>query len=295
MKKVLITGKGSYIGNKIDNWLMESSEAFEVDQLCLMDGSWKTHDFKCYDVVLHVAGIAHMKERKENKELYYKVNRDLAYDVALKAKSSGISHFIFLSSMSVYGMDRGVISQATVPKPNSYYGDSKLQAEERINGLIDPSFNVAIIRPPMVYGEGCRGNYTKLSKIALKLPLFPKVGNARSMVHIDNLCKFVKAVILQNGKGRFFPQNPEYVNTTELVKAIAACHSNKLWAVKGFDKLLGSISHPTLNKVFGTLIYSDDLLKNNDNIQMDYLTFEETIARTEGRKRVRSSLKKAAQ
>src|SRR5699024_3355509 len=103
MKKILITGVNSYVGNSLEKRLEKDSEKYQVDKVSLRDSSWKEKDFSTYNSIVHVAGIAHRKETKENEHLYYQVNRDLAFRVAKKAKDNGVKHFIFLSSMSVYG------------------------------------------------------------------------------------------------------------------------------------------------------------------------------------------------
>lgn len=159
MKKILITGANSYIGTSFEKYMAQWPEKYQVDTVDMIDGTWREKDFSGYDTVFHVAGIAHQKETQENAELYYKINRDLAFDTAVKAKTDGVKQFIFLSSMSVYGLETGVITKETVPTPKSNYGKSKLQAEELLNGLADETFKVAILRPPMVYGKGCKGNY----------------------------------------------------------------------------------------------------------------------------------------
>src|SRR5690554_6259245 len=76
MKNILITGKNSYIGTSLENWLMRELDKYKVDTVDMKDGSWKEKDFGSYDVVFHVAGIAHIKETNDNQDLYYKVNRD---------------------------------------------------------------------------------------------------------------------------------------------------------------------------------------------------------------------------
>lgn len=119
MKKILITGKNSYIGESVENWLLKEPDKYKVDTVDMKDGSWKEKDFSEYDVVFHVAGIAHIKETSDNQELYYKVNRDLAYETAQKAKQGGIKQFVFLSSMSVYGVETGVINKNTPVCPNN--------------------------------------------------------------------------------------------------------------------------------------------------------------------------------
>lgn len=253
MKKILITGSNSYIGTSFEKWLDKSE--YIVDTVDMKDDSWKEKDFFKYDVVFHVAGIAHIKETKENAPLYYKINRDLVYEVAQKAKCEGVKHFIFLSSMSVYGMETGVIGRNTVPAPKSNYGKSKLQAEELIAPLQDSTFNIAVLRPPMIYGEGCKGNYVRLEKFALKSPIFPDIKNKRSVIEIDKLCQYVKLVIDNYRSGLFLPQNDEYLCTSDMVKSIAEAHGKKIYMTKLFNPLLRLLKVSMFNKVFGDLVY----------------------------------------
>lgn len=258
-KKILITAKTSYIGNAFAEWVKPNAD-YSIDFISCRTDDWKHASFSSYDVILHVAGIAHINETDENKELYYQVNRDLTIELALKAKKEKVMQFIFVSSMSVYGIETGVISKNTIPYPKSSYGISKLQAEEKINQLQDKHFKVTIIRPPMVYGKNCKGNYVKLAKIALVVPVFPEIKNKRSMIYIDNLSQFIKLMIEENRSGVFMPQNAEYVNTSEMVKLIAEAHGKKV----RLTKLANFLIYPlimkidVLSKVFGDLIYEQD-------------------------------------
>lgn len=281
MKNILITGKNSYIGTSLENWLMREPDKYKVDTVDMKDGSWKEKDFSSYDVVFHVAGIAHIKETSDNQDLYYKVNRDLAYETAQKAKEDGVGRFIFLSSMSVYGIENGVIDKNTTLKPNTAYGKSKIEAEDLINGLQDDSFTLATLRPPMIYGKGCRGNYPRLAGLALKTPIFPKVDNKRSMIYIDNLSEFVKQIIDNRSGGLFFPQNAEYVNTSEMVRLIAEVHGKQIRMTKLFNPLLRLLNISTVNKVFGNLVYDMSMSEYESDYRV--FGFGESIAQTEGR------------
>ena len=165
-KRILITGAHSYVGTSFEKWLSQWPDKYHVDTIDMIDGAWREKSFEGYDVVFHVAGIAHRKETKENAHEYYEINRDLAVATAKKAKQDGVSQFIFMSTMGVYGMLTGVITKETVPNPKTHYGKSKLQAEEQIQELSDGSFKVVILRPPMIYGKNCTGNYAKLSAFA---------------------------------------------------------------------------------------------------------------------------------
>ncbi|MSU02131.1 NAD-dependent epimerase/dehydratase family protein [Tissierella pigra] len=279
MKKVLITGSNSYIGTRFKEWLTKYPDDYKVDSLSLRDDSWNNQDLGQYDVVYHTVGIAHIKETKENKDLYFKVNRDLTYKIAKKAKEDGIKQFIFLSTMSVYGLETEVIDENTPLKPNNAYGKSKLEAEELIKTLEDGSFKIAIIRPPMVYGEDCKGNYQRLSKLAKITPIFPEIDNKRSMIYIDNLSEFVKLLIDNSSNGLFCPQNSEYVNTSEMVRLIAEVHGKKIVMTKIFNPILKLVKLSTINKVFGDLIYE----KENSKYISNYNTcnFRQSINYTE--------------
>lgn len=255
-KKILIVGKGSYIGESVENYLKEASDEYYVIEVIDAVGIVPTVDmFRGYDVVFNMAGIAHIKETNENRSLYYDVNRDMVVEVAKAAKKAEVGQFILISSMSVYGMNIGHITKNTIPFPNSAYGESKLSADEAVAKLADKTFKVAVLRPPMVYGKECKGNYQKLRKFALKSPIFPEYNNERSMIYIGNLSEFVKKVIDTEAFGLFFPQDAEYVNTTYMVKSIARLNHKKLMTVHLFNPIIKFVPINTVKKVFGNLTY----------------------------------------
>ena len=278
MKKVLITGKDSYIGISLEQWLMKEPDNYQVDTVDMKDESWKEKDFSEYDTVFHVAGIAHVKETQENRDLYQKINTDLAVEAAKKAKKEGVEQFIFLSSMSVYGVEKGIITESTALLPKTAYGKSKMEAEALIRDLQTDSFVIAVLRPPMVYGKGCKGNYPRLAEFALKIPVFPNIDNERSMIYIDNLTEFVKNLIDQRKDGLFFPQNAEYVNTSELVRLISEIHGKKMIMTKLFNPILRMMNISTINKLFGNLVYDKNIASN-----ISLVEFVETIRKTENK------------
>ena len=151
MKKILITGAGSYIGTSFENWLSQWPEEYSVETVDMQQENWRDTSFAGFDAVFHVAGIAHRKETEKNAMLYQAVNCDLAVETAGKAKKAGVPLFIFLSSMSVYGLKTGTITKETPCVPTGPYGRSKLQAEQRLCQLEDESFCVARLRPPMAF------------------------------------------------------------------------------------------------------------------------------------------------
>ncbi len=256
MKKILITGAGSYIGSRFADYV---KNAFHVDTLDMIGDAWREADFSGYDAVFHVAGLAHQKQTKENAPLYYTVNRDLAIETAKKAKAAGVGQFILLSTMSVYGRETGIITPDTPPAPKTHYGISKWQAEQQITPLQDEHFRVCILRPPMVYGKNCKGNFQTVVKLVKKLPVFPRIKNERSMIYVDNLCAFVQMAIEQNLDGLFFPQNREYISTCDMAALLAKKLGKKLYMsyLCGLAVWLCRPLVGMLKKAFGTLIYQD--------------------------------------
>ncbi|WP_415065001.1 NAD-dependent epimerase/dehydratase family protein [Lacrimispora sp.] len=284
MKKVLITGKDSYIGNSLENWLMKKPDTYKIDTVDMKGDFWRKKDFSQYDVIFHVAGIAHISSEPKMEDLYYRVNRDLVIDTAKKAKREGVKQFIFMSSIIVYGDGsncKRVIDRNTVPVPSNFYGNSKLQAEEGIKSLEDESFKIVVIRPPMIYGKNSKGNYPRLAKLARKIPIFPDIDNERSMLHIDNLCEFIKIMIDNEESGIFFPQNKEYVRTSEMVRIIAEVHGKKIKLFKGMNwavKMAFRIR--VVNKIFGNLVYDQSMSSyDKENYRIRDLT--ESIELTE--------------
>lgn len=270
MKKILITGANSYIGTRFESYLATWPKEYQVDTIDMIDGSWRNKSFKGYDVIYHVAGIAHSDSGKkispEKEKLYRSVNTDLTVEVAKKAKEEGVKQFIFMSSAIVYGESTkigkpNVITKDSKPAPINSYGDSKLQAELRILPLESPTFKIVILRPPIIYGKNSRGNFLMLEKYAKKLHFFPYVKNERSMLFIGNLLIFLKLMIDNEEQGLFWPQNKEYANTSELVKMVGKEHNQRIRLVKGLTWLLRFIGLFTRlpNKAFGNLTYDQSM------------------------------------
>lgn len=285
-KKILITGKNSYVGNQLEKWLSQEPEEYKVTKESVRNDKWKDIDFSNFDVVVHVAGIAHQDTKKDQEDLYYKVNTDLTIDIATKAKAAGVKQFIFMSSMIVYGAsskigESKVITKETKPDPVNFYGNSKLLAENGILPLQSEDFNIAVIRPPMIYGKYSKGNYPILAKFAKISPIFPDIDNRRSMLHIDNLTELIRLIIDDQEKGFFFPQNKEYIKTAEMVKLIAETNGKKIKLIKIFNPLLNKLGSKfsVVNKVFGNLLYDRELSKYKRNYTVNSL--EESIKVTE--------------
>lgn len=288
MKKILITGAGSYIGVWVENYLNQKGQ-YQVSAVDMVDGSWREMSFAGFDAIFHVAGIVHQESTKHDPAqaaLYDRVNARLPVEVARKAKEEGVKQFIFMSSASVYGLAAPVgkvvmITKDTPLWPVDHYGISKAKAETGLQELAGDGFKIAILRPPMIYGKGCKGNYQTMAKLARKLPFFPDVKNQRSMLYIENLAEFVRLVIDDEAEGIFCPQNNEYVCTSDMVNQIAHANGRGILMVKGFTWILKLLRGVTgiVDKAFGSLCYDFEL----SQYPRDYCvkSLEESILETE--------------
>ena len=298
-KKVLITGAGSYIGQSFIQYAKKHyPDNFEIEELDMTDVAWRDKDFSEYDVVYHVAGIAHAEVGKVSEEIKsksYEVNTGLAVEVAEKAKREGVKTFVFMSSMIVYGDSapygqRKVIDETTVPEPANFYGDSKLQADVAVRELANDTYKVIVLRPPMIYGKDSKGNYRTLAKLAKKLPIFPDVDNERSMLYIENLCEFLCQVMLLKTYHRnsvvLLPQNGEWTKTSDMVKEIAQASGKKITelkclapVVKMGSKMPGKIGG-LVNKAFGNNFYNKRI-SHYDGLNYQLISVKKSIVKTE--------------
>jgi len=289
MKKILITGAGSYVGESVRKYILAKEPSYQIDAVDTFGDNWKKADYSLYDVVFHVAGIAHVNADPKMEPLYYKVNRDLTIEVAKHAKEAGVKQFIFMSSQIVFhesqSLKAEVLTRETKPAPNGFYGDSKLQAENGLHELESEDFKVCILRPCMIYGPNAKGNFPRLAKLACKTPIFPEWHNKRSMLYIDNLAEFVKQAIERELAGTFYPQNRELADTVEIIRYFAKVANHKVWITKLLNPFvwLGSFVLQPINKMFATYYYDPEMSKMEFDYQL--VSFEESL------KRVSESLK----
>lgn len=283
---ILIIGKNSYIGNHIDEWLTQ--HGYCVKQLDVITDVWKSFDYSQYDAVVHVAGIVHRPDCND-WDLYKRVNTDMPLAIATMAKEQGVKQYIFISTMGVYGLSKslhGCVIERDTPiqvESNSMYGKSKSLAEIGLNTLNDENFLVAIVRPPSVYGKGCRGGYIiGFTKIARILPVIPYAYlNARqSFIFIDNLCECIRLIVKNKLNGVFCPQDDEVPNANRLLEIICDGIGKKHHTSKILGWCLHLVSFmPLVNKAYGGISYSRDL---SDIPGMNYVItpFKEGLRKT---------------
>lgn len=285
MKKILITGAGSYVGESVRKYIYAKDSSFQIDAVDTMGDNWKKVDYCQYDVVFHVAGIAHVNADPKMEPLYYKVNRDLTIEVARHAQAAGVKQFIFMSSQIVFHESKSlkteVLTADTKPNPNGFYGDSKLQAEEGLKTLHTEGgqMKICILRPCMIYGPNAKGNFPRLARLAQKTPVFPEWHNKRSMLYIDNLAEFVLQAISRELEGTFYPQNRELADTVEIIRFFAKEAGHRVWITRLLNPFvwLGSFVLQPINKMFATYYYDPDMSKMDFDYQL--VSFEESLQR----------------
>ena len=270
---ILITGENGYLSNNIKDELI--GRGYNAKNISVKNGIDNINFDNC-SVIIHCAAIVHKREKSIGFELYNKVNYELTVKLAEKARCEGVKRFVFISSMSVYGSTSGKIDKDTETIPKSYYGITKLKAEKELLKMSDENFIVDIIRPPMVYGKGCPGNYISLSKLAKTAPIFPRVENKRSMIYIKNLTYFIYQLLMNENGGIYMPQDYEYVNTSDMVDCIAKCNGRKMVFCTFMGKLVQNINISIFKKVFGSLYYDESIAD-----RVKYIDFDTAIKETE--------------
>jgi len=219
--RILITGSDSFIGTNFRKF----SKYKGIEEISVRDSTPEDIDYHNFDVVLHLAAIVH-QDNKIPEETYYRVNRDLCINVAKLAMQSGVKHFIFMSTIKVYGrymQDSGPLSEYSPCVPVESYEKSKFEAETELIKLENSEFKISIIRTPIVYGPGVKANMLSLIKMVEKFPLLPfgGVNNNRHFTYVENLVGFIDRIIETGISGTFLVMDDEGISTTMLVKYLA--------------------------------------------------------------------------
>lgn len=278
--KILIYGVGSYIGNHYqDVLIIRGHNVIMVNALKVKPVDV---DYADVDVVIDVAGIAHIKITSKLEDLFYQVNTKLAIDLCKESKSHGVKQFIYMSSMNVYGDTQERIYTQEQEAPCNFYGKSKLLADRGIQAMATDDFRVVSIRPPVVYGKGCKGNFMQLVKLAKYFPVFPYFKNTKSLIYIDNLCRFVCEVIDNRDSGVFHPQNITHTSIVEIIKEVRMAMGKKTLIVHGLGwivKLLMKISHKA-KRAFADDYYDLFFSSYRENTYNKNVDFGQTIKKS---------------
>lgn len=213
------------------------------------------------DVFIHLAALAHADSTDE--EQVYAVNRDLAVNAAQAAKSAGYRQFVFLSSALVWGCTLECVSRSTPENPDTVYGRAKLEAERAIISLESSSFCVTIVRPPLVYGPGVKGNLSKFLKAVHTWPLCPLgvTDNRRTMVNLDNLCELLLHLSEHNASGTFCAVDGPPVSSYDVLRLMTERMPRhaRLFPMPRLLRSLLQIGAPaTARRLLGSFVVEDD-------------------------------------
>jgi UDP-glucose 4-epimerase len=277
-KKLLITGSSGFVGRYATGYFKDS---YDVETLSLRNKLAGNSVFQGVDSILHLAGKAHVMGNTDPQE-YFDINRDLAVSFAQKAKDNGVSQFIYISSTKVYGDDNSsILDEFSTCQPNDPYGESKYEAEQELLKLNDTAFTITIIRPPLIYGKGVKGNLARISKLIDKLPIIPFGGiqNKRSMVYVGNLTALVDHVINNRSQGVYIAGDDKAYSTTYLVETIL---KNKGLSKKNvvLPKFLLSLIRTIKPKIYSRLFDSYEVTNTKTNKRLNFnppFSFEEGI------------------
>jgi nucleoside-diphosphate-sugar epimerase len=254
--QIVVTGASGFVGKRFMEY---NKSRYELIALSLRAGIPANIDLMQTGSLVHLAGKAHEMKAVDDK-LYFEINFELTRKLADEAKKQGVRQFIYISSVKVYGnMADAFVDETTTCKPDDAYGKSKLAAEEYLRSIEDAHFRVAIIRPPLVYGPGVKGNMIRFLALAeKKLPLpFGGIDNKRSMVFIDNLVELINRVAEREARGIFTAGDPEAISTGYLLGLIREYMNNRkgLISLPAFGRKLLKVVRPALfERLFGSFV-----------------------------------------
>ncbi len=199
---VYLTGASGFIGGAIRDCFngRVSLSILNRNDLCNRLGQLTFDPESC---VIHSAASVHVVHKKPSNPMdeYRRINRDMTLALARQGLESGIKTFIFISSLMVLGRSR-TNDSLTSPHPDEPYGISKWEAEQGLTEIFSSQKNARciILRLPMVYGPGNKGNMLPLLKAAkLKIPLpLANAKGKRSMIFIENVCSAIETILDDN-------------------------------------------------------------------------------------------------
>ncbi|MBU1217139.1 NAD-dependent epimerase/dehydratase family protein [bacterium] len=227
MYKILLTGSNGFIGTYFTN---KYAKKYDIQKFSFLHDDFESLELQGTDVIVHLSALVHQMGGASADE-YERVNVTQTLRLAKKAKESGVGHFIFMSSVKVYGEETDVVYMETTEcRPQDDYGKSKRRAEKELQKMEDESFKVSIIRTPIVYGYGVKANIKNLVELVKRTSFLPfaKIENRRSMVYIGNLCHILDVVIQKKKEGIFLAADDVPLSTTKFIELIAKALDKKI-------------------------------------------------------------------
>lgn len=275
MKKLLITGANGFIGSHFIN---QYKETYNIKTFSFLKDDFETIDYNEMDAIIHLSALVHQMDGASASE-YEKVNVTQTLQLAKKAKDAGVRHFIFMSTVKVYGEESDTIYTETTPcHPKDDYGMSKLHAEQELQALENEHFIVSIIRTPIVYGAGVKANINNLINLIQKVPVLPfkNTKNQRSMVYVGNLCALLEKILEQQESGIFLACDDTSLSTTQFIREITLALGKKCYLINIplFENLLKYLKPTFYQRLFGNLIVDNTETKKRLGFRNPYSTTE---------------------
>ena len=260
-KTLMITGVSGFIGS---NFIERYKDKYNIIPVDLIKTKPEELDFTNVDCVLHLAALVHQMNGAP-REKYFEINTELTKKMAVESKKHGLKHFVFYSTVAVYGTHGNINKELILDKnskinPITPYAESKCEAEKILRKLENSNFRVSILRPPMVYGKNCPGNMKRLEKLVKLFPILPfnYNENKRTLVNIEKLLEITDEVIRKEIFGITIPKDDKDVSIKEIVEKLAKENNKKLILIK-FPKLIFNIliklKPETMKSLYGSLIF----------------------------------------
>lgn len=273
--RILITGASGFIGRYFTE---KYSEVFTINSFSFQRDDFESLDLTGIKTVVHLSALVHQMDGASAAQ-YEKINVKQTIEIAKKAKNSGVHHFIFMSTVKVYGEETLLpYDEKSKCIPEDDYGKSKYKAEQALQELENDSFIISIIRTPIVYGYGVKANIKNLIKLVEKVSILPfaDIYNKRSMVYIGNLCHLINEIILQKQSGIFLASDDSTLSTTELIESITKDLNKKIRFVKipFFESLLKCFKPSFHKRLYQSLEVDNTLTKERLNLKNPYTTEE---------------------
>ncbi len=260
-KTLMITGASGFIGS---NFIERYKDKYNIISVDLLEVKPEKLDFTDVDCVLHLAALVHQMNGAP-REKYFEVNTELTKKMAVESKKHGLKHFVFYSTVAVYGTHGDINKKLILDKnskvnPITAYAESKWEAEEILRKLEDGNFRVSILRPPMVYGKNCPGNMKRLEKLVRLFPILPfnYDENKRTLVNVEKLLEITDEIIKKEIFGITIPKDDKDVSIKEIVEKLAKENNKKLILIKFpkfIFKLLINLKSEIMESLYGSLIF----------------------------------------
>jgi UDP-glucose 4-epimerase len=271
MQNILLTGANGFVGSYFKS---NYNNKYNINTFSFLNDSYKALDLSSINTIIHLSALVHQMGGASEEE-YEKINVIQTMKLAKKAKESDVKHFIFMSTVKVYGEETDIAyDENSECLPKDDYGKSKLKAEQELQKLQDDNFKVSIIRTPIVYGYGVKANIKSLINLVKKVPVLPfgKIENKRSMIYIGNLCHLIDEIIIQEKAGMFLACDDEPLSTTKLIELISENLDKKVYLIKipFFESLLKLVKLSFHKRLYESLEVDNSKTKEVLNLVNPY-------------------------